>query len=197
MTRATRVLLVCLVVGFAALSNVVAAEFAATRSTVAMGAAAGQRRDLVENFRFRIVFDGRTVAGFEEVSVADAASPDVDGYRGGYHMPVQKLPPGYNKASDVIMKRGVVQDQGFEDWLDGVRSLQAGKDVQIGLYDQTGHLRARYLVHRARVSKIAAPGHNGHTNADAIDALVLATDGVELLPCEDCAHGAASTRHGP
>lgn len=99
------------------------AAFAEGQSTFTP--AASQRFDPYKNFRFRIVFEGRTVGGFAEVSGLSADDSNVVNYREGGATPVQKI-HGLNKSTDVTLKRGVIKATDLEAWLQDVQSSTAG-----------------------------------------------------------------------
>jgi len=156
------------------------AAFAERQSTFTPGTS--QRFDPYKNFRFRLVFDGRTVAGFEEVSGL-AADGDVVNYREGESGtgPVQKI-TGINKATDVTLKRGVVKDDAdLQAWLNGIKSPQARKEIKLELVDEGGRVTRVYLLHRAWISKFQGPHLNGKGNDVAIEELVLGHEGIDLL----------------
>jgi phage tail-like protein len=180
MNRTTKLLLAGLVLALACRAAD-AAEFAGTRTTKVMGAA--QRIDPYKNYRVLILMHGRVVAGASSVNGLDSDTADVAEYRAGDdHSGVLKI-PGTRKFGDVTLKRGVVQDSDFWNWLKNARGNGKRKDLTIVLRDEAGHLKGRYVLHRSWVSKIQAPPHLDSRGSDvAVEELVLSHEGIDLQP---------------
>ena len=72
-----------------------------------------QRYDPYKNFKFRVVWDGRPVAGVSKVSGLRRATDVVEYREGGDASTVYKI-PGRTKYDAITLERGVTQDLDFE-----------------------------------------------------------------------------------
>ena len=89
---------------------------------------------------------------------------------------------GMNKSTDVTMKRGVVADQGFTDWLNEVRDgKKKSRKVVVTVPKRgPGTSAMRWNLRDVWVTKYEAPDLNGEGNDVAIEELVLSSEKVEL-----------------
>src|SRR5262249_50273664 len=78
-----------------------------------------QRFDPYKNFKFRVIFDSRPVAGFTSISHHDAKTGVVDHRAGGDPSVSPKL-HGWIKYEPITLERGVTHDAGFEQWANAV-----------------------------------------------------------------------------
>src|SRR5437763_10014038 len=76
---------------------------------------------------------------------------------------------GLNKATNVIMRRGVIGAPALRDWLKTVR----GRDVTVALRDETGQIVSRWTVKGAKIIKYTGPTMNAKGNDVPIEELVL------------------------
>jgi len=72
--------------------------------------------DAVEKFRFTVSYDGMTRAGFSEVSVPKYTVTKGE-YREGNAPDNVQLFPGLTRCEDVVMSRGLTNNQDFYAWL--------------------------------------------------------------------------------
>ena len=143
------------------------------------------RHDPYRNFRFRILWDGKAVAGVSRVSGL-ARTTEVARHRDGADPSSVRLVPGQTSFEPITIERGVSHDAAFEQWANKVWDFSAGttkdfrKDVRIELYNEAGQLVLAYNVHRCWPSQfIALPELDGDGGALAIQTLVLQNEGWE------------------
>jgi len=145
--------------------------------------------DPYKNFRFRVNWNGRQVAGISSVS-ALRRTTEVTKYRtGGNTGPDQKL-PGRTEYEPITLERGLTQDTEFEDWANQVSRLNSDaaptdfrKDILIEVYNEAGQLALAYRVYRCWVSEYQAlPDLDANGNAVAIERIKLENEGWERIP---------------
>jgi phage tail-like protein len=148
------------------------------------------RFDPYKNFKFRVKWDGRYVAGVSKVGALKRTTETVT-HREGGDPSTQRISPGKTKFDAITLERGVTHDLEFERWANKVWQLDAGlgaevslkdfrKDVIIELYNDSGQLAIAYRVHRCWVSEYQAmPDLDANANAVAIQHLKLENEGWE------------------
>ena len=148
------------------------------------------RFDPYKNFKFRVKWDGRYVAGVSKVSALKRTTEVVEHREGGDPSTARKS-PGRSKYEAVTLERGVTHDEEFERWAHSVWQIGAGlgaetmlkdfrKDVIIELYNEAGQLVIAYKVYRCWVSEYESlPGLDANANAVAIQQLKLENEGWE------------------
>lgn len=146
------------------------------------------RFDPYKNFRFRVKWDGRYVAGVSKVSALRRTTETVS-HRDGGDVSRPHLSPGETRFEAVTIERGVTHDAAFEQWANKVWDYQGGaghdvsladfrKDVRIELYNEAGQLVLAYDVHRCWPSEYQAlPELDAEGDAVAIQLLVLQNEG--------------------
>jgi phage tail-like protein len=152
--------------------------FSAPRSA---GAPVTQRLDPYKNFKFRVLLDGREVAGVTSVSGLVARAGDVVKRRNGGDPSTSHKSPGRNKFEPIILERGLTQDLTFEQWAkQASASNHPQKDLVIEMHDESGRVAARYKIFRAWVSEYQGlPDLDANANAVAIQHLKLENEGWE------------------
>ena len=78
-----------------------------------------QRFDPYKNFKFRVKWDGRYVAGISRVSALKRNTEVVE-HREGGDPSVSRKSPGVTKYEAITLERGVTHDTEFEDWANQV-----------------------------------------------------------------------------
>ena len=148
------------------------------------------RFDPYKNFKFRVKWDGRYVAGVSKVSALKRTT-EVVSHREGGDPSSDRKSPGRTKYEPVTLERGVTHDVEFEQWANKVWNFGSGlgsevslqdfrKDVTIELYNEAGQIVLRYLVFRAWVSEYQAlPDLDANANAVAIQSIKLENEGIE------------------
>ena len=148
------------------------------------------RFDPYKNFKFRIKWDNRYVAGVSKISALTRTTEVVTHREGGDPSTVRNS-PGQTTYEAITLERGVTHDPEFEMWANKVWNFGSGlgsevslrdfrKDVQIELYNEAGQLVMRYNVYRCWVSEYTAmPELDASANAVAIQSLKLENEGWE------------------
>jgi phage tail-like protein len=148
------------------------------------------RFDPYKNFKFRVKWDGRYVAGISKVSALKRTTEVVEHREGGDPSTSRKS-PGRNKFDAVTLERGVTHDLEFETWANKVWNFEGGpgaessladfrKDVIIDLFNEAGQKVISYKVFRCWVSEYQAlPQLDSNANAVAIQTLKLENEGWE------------------
>lgn len=149
-----------------------------------------QRFDPYKNFKFRVKWDGRYVAGISKVSGLKRTTEVVEHREGGDPSTSRKS-PGRVKFEAITLERGVTHDQEFEQWANKVWNFGSGlgaevslknfrKDLIVELYNEAGQVVIAYKVFRAWVSEYQAlPDLDANANAVAIQHLKLENEGWE------------------
>jgi phage tail-like protein len=149
-----------------------------------------QRFDPYKNFKFRVKWDGRYVAGVSKVSALKRTTEVVKHREGGDPSSSRKS-PGRTEYDAITLERGVTHDVEFERWANKVWSFGAGlgaevslrdfrKDLIIELYNEAGQVVIAYRVYRCWVSEFQAlPDLDANANAVAIAKLKLENEGWE------------------
>lgn len=149
-----------------------------------------QRLDPYKNFKFRVKWDGRYVAGVGKVSALKRTTDVVEHRHGGDASSPRKS-PGQTKYEAITLERGVTHDTAFELWASKVWQVGAGlgaevsladfrKDLIIEVYNEAGQPAIAYKVHRCWVSEYTAlPELDASANAVAIQSLKLEHEGWE------------------
>jgi phage tail-like protein len=148
------------------------------------------RVDPYKNYKFRVKWDGRYVAGISRVS-ALVRSTEVVEHREGGDPSTSHKSPGLTRYEPITLERGVTHDTAFEDWANLVWKLGAGlgaevalkefrKDIIIEFYNEAGQLVLAYKVYRCWVSEYQAlPQLDADANAVAIQHIKLENEGWE------------------
>jgi phage tail-like protein len=149
-----------------------------------------QRFDPYKNFKFRVKWDGRYVAGVSKVSALKRTTEVVEHREGGDPSTGRKS-PGRNKFEAITLERGVTHDPEFEKWANKVWQVGAGlgaevslkdfrKDISIEVYNEAGQLALAYKIYRCWVSEYQAlPDLDANANAVAIQNIKLENEGWE------------------
>jgi phage tail-like protein len=149
-----------------------------------------QRFDPYKNFKFRVKWDGRYVAGVSKVGAMKRSTQAVEHREGGDPSMVRKS-PGQTKYEPISLERGVTHDLEFEKWANKIWNFGSGlgsevslrdfrKDIIIEMYNEAGQLAIAYKVYRCWVSEYQAiPDMDASANAVAIQSIKLENEGWE------------------
>ena len=149
-----------------------------------------QRFDKYKNFKFRVKWDGRYVAGVSRVS-ALLRTTDVIEHREGGDPSTSRKSPGRTQFEPITIERGVTHDPDFEQWANKVWTLGAGlgsevslkdfrKDIVIEVYNEAGQLALAYKVFRCWVSEfMALPDLDANADAVLLQHIKLENEGWE------------------
>ena len=148
------------------------------------------RFDPYKNFKFRVKWDGRYVAGVSKVGALKRSTEMVEHREGGDPSTTRKS-PGRTKFEAISLERGVTHDAEFEKWANKVWNFGSGlgaevslknfrKDLIIEVYNEAGQLALAYKVFRCWVSEYQAiPDLDANANAVAIQSIKLENEGWE------------------
>jgi phage tail-like protein len=149
-----------------------------------------QRRDPYKNFKFRVKWDGRYVAGISRISGLRRSTEVVE-HRDGGDPGTARRSPGRTTFEPIVLERGVTHDPEFERWANKVWNPGAGggaeaslrdfrKDLVIELHNEAGQLVVAYKVYRCWVSAYQAlPELDASGNAVALQSITLQNEGWE------------------
>lgn len=148
------------------------------------------RFDPYKNFKFRVKWDGRYIAGVSKVSALRRTTGVVE-HREGGEPSSQRKSPGQTQFEAITLERGVTHDTEFEAWANKVWRYGAGigaevsledlrKDIVVEIYNEAGQLVLAYKVYRCWPSEYQAlPDIDAESNAVMIQTLKLECEGWE------------------
>lgn len=148
------------------------------------------RADPYKTFKFRIMWDGRYVAGVSKVSGLTRTTQAVT-HRAGGSPAIARRSPGQTEFSAILLERGVTHDQEFEQWAHKVWAFGNStgnqvslkdfrKDIIIELYNEAGQKVLAYKIFRCWVSEYTGlPDLDASANVVAIQSLKLENEGWE------------------
>src|SRR5687768_8211146 len=149
-----------------------------------------RRLDPYKNFKFRVKWDGKYVAGVSKVSALKRSTEVVE-HRNGGDPSTSRKSPGRNKYEPITLERGVTHDTEFEKWANKIWNFGSGlgaevslkdfrKDLIIEVYNEAGQPVLAYKVYRCWVSEFQSiPDLDANANAVAIQTLKLENEGWE------------------
>jgi len=149
-----------------------------------------QRFDPYKNFKFRVKWDGKYVAGVSKCSSLKKTTEVVKHREGGDPSSSRKS-PGRTEFEAITLERGVTHDKEFEQWANKVWNFGAGlgaevslrdfrKDIILEVYNEAGQLALAYKVYRCWVSEFQSlPDLDANANAVAIQHIKLENEGWE------------------
>ncbi len=147
-----------------------------------------QRFDPYKNFKFRVKWDGRYVAGISKVGALKRSTDPIEHREGGDPSTARKS-PGRTKFDAITLERGVTHDTAFEAWANKVWALHAQpggevsladfrKDIIIELLNEAGQVVISYNIYRCWVSEYQAlPDLDANANAIAIAKIKIENEG--------------------
>jgi phage tail-like protein len=149
-----------------------------------------QRFDPYKNFKFRVKWDGKYVAGVSKIGALKRTTEVVKHREGGDPSSSRKS-PGRTEYDAITLERGVTHDKEFEQWANKVWNFGAGlgseaslkdfrKDIIIEVYNEAGQLAIAYKVFRCWVSEFQAEADlDANANAVLIQNIKLENEGWE------------------
>src|SRR5207249_908840 len=131
-----------------------------------------QRFDPYKNFKFRVKWDGRYVAGVSKVGMLKRITEVVKHREGGDESSSRKS-PGRTEYDAITLERGVTHDIEFEQWANKVwdyANAQAApeqrtqevslkdfrKDILLEVHNEAGQKVIAYQIYRCWVSEFQA-----------------------------------------
>jgi len=147
------------------------------------------RFDPYKNFKFRVKWDGKYVAGVSKVGALKRTTEVVKHREGGDPSTTRKS-PGRTEFEAITLDRGVTHDLEFEQWAAKVWT-DAGlgsevsladfrKDLILDVFNEAGQKVISYKIFRCWPSEYQAlPDLDANANAVAIQHLKLECEGFE------------------
>jgi phage tail-like protein len=148
------------------------------------------RVDPYKNFKFRIKWDGKYVAGMSKMTALKRTTEVVKHREGGDPSTSHKS-PGRTEYDPITFERGVTHDPEFENWASKIWNYGAGlgaevslkdfrKDILVELMNEAGQKVIAYKVYKCWVSEFQAmPDLDANANAVAIQHIKLENEGWE------------------
>jgi phage tail-like protein len=149
-----------------------------------------QRFDPYKNFKFRVKWDGKYVAGVSKCSALKRTTEVVKHREGGDPSSSRKS-PGRTEYEAITLERGITHDKEFEQWANKVWNFGSGlgaevslkdfrKDLIVEVYNEAGQLAIAYNVFRCWVSEFQSLADlDANANAVNIQHLKLENEGWE------------------
>jgi phage tail-like protein len=149
-----------------------------------------QRFDPYKNFKFRIKWDGKYVAGVSKVSALKRSTEVIEHREGGDPSSSRKS-PGRTEFEPITLERGVTHDKEFEQWANKVWNLGAGaggevslkdfrKDLTLEIYNEAGQRVIAYRIFRCWVSEFQAlPDLDANAASVLVQHIKLENEGWE------------------
>jgi len=147
-----------------------------------------QRFDPYKNFKFRVKWDNKYIAGVSKISMLKRTTEVVKHREGGDPSSSRKS-PGRTEYEAITLERGVTHDKEFEQWANKVWDYGVGlgvevslkdfrKDITIEVYNEAGQLAISYNVFRCWVSEFQAMADlDANANAVLIQHIKLENEG--------------------
>jgi phage tail-like protein len=146
------------------------------------------RFDPYKNFKFRVKWDGKYVAGVSKISALKRSTVPVV-YRSGSDPSQSRISPGSWLFEPITLERGVTHDLEFEKWANLSFSIQGDaamslknfrKDIIIELLNEQGSVAKAFKVYRCWVSEYQVlPDLDSNGGVTAIESIVLQNEGWE------------------
>ena len=148
------------------------------------------RFDPYKNFKFRVKWDGKYVAGVSKCSSLKRTTEVVKHREGGDPSSSRKS-PGRTEYEAITLDRGVTHDKEFEQWANKVWNFGSGlgaevslkdfrKDIILEVYNEAGQLAIAYKIFRSWVSEFQALADlDANANAVLIQHIKLENEGWE------------------
>jgi phage tail-like protein len=141
---------------------------------------ANTRVDPYKNFKFRLRWDGRYVAGIDKVSGLEVVER-----RDGGDSGTGLKRPGRTQYEAITLERGVTYDPDFAAWAAELGNIGAEvppssfrKDIILDLYNEAGQLATSYRIDSCWVSEYQAlPDLDAAANAVTIQHIKLENEG--------------------
>jgi phage tail-like protein len=149
------------------------------------------RFDPYKNYKFRVIWDGRTVLGVSKAGALKRTTEVVKHRSGGENSTDHKS-PGRTTYDSLSMERGITHDPEFEKWANLVHPYSGDasmdlvnykKELTLEVMNEKGHVAKRYFLHNCWVSEFTAvPDLDANANAVAIESIKIELEGWERDP---------------
>ena len=149
------------------------------------------RFDPYKNFKFRVKWDGKFVAGVSKMTALKRTT-EVVRHRSGNDNSHDSPSPGRTTYEAVTLERGITHDVEFERWANMVHPYAGDaamdlvnykQELTLEVMDEKGLVALRYFLHRCWVSEFSAtPDLDANANATAVEIVKLELEGWERDP---------------
>ena len=149
------------------------------------------RIDPYKNFKFRVRWDGRIVAGVSKIG-ALKRSTEVVSHREAGDISTDRKSPGNTKFEAISLERGVSHDPEFEAWANLVYSTEGDgavsllnykKNILLEFLNLQGTVVKAYQIFRCWVSEYTAlPELDANANAIAFETMTIQNEGWQRDP---------------
>ena len=146
------------------------------------------RFDHYKNFKFRLKWDGKYVAGVSKVSPL-VRRTEVILHREGGDPSTSRKSPGQTQFEPITLERGVTHDTAFEAWANLTWQLGSHpevalasfrKDIILEIHNEAGQLVLAYKIYRCWVSEYQAlPDLDANASAVLLEHITLENEGWE------------------
>ena len=149
-----------------------------------------QRFDPYKQFKFRVKWDGKYVAGVYKVSALKRTT-EVVSHREGGDPSTQRRSPGQTSYEPIVLVRGRTQDEEFEQWANMTWQFGSGpgaevslkefrKDIIIELHNEAGQVVMAFKVYRCWPSEyVALSDLDADNTSVAFESITLQNEGWE------------------
>jgi len=144
------------------------------------------RFDPYKNFKFKVKWDGRYVAGISKVGTLKRTTEVVKHREGGDPSSSRKS-PGRTEFDAITLERGVTHDKDFEQWANKVWNFGSllessladfRKDIILELFNEAGQKVIAYKIFRCWVSEFQSQADlDANANAVLIQHIKLENEG--------------------
>ena len=145
-----------------------------------------QRFDPYKNFKFKVKWDGRYVAGISKVGALKRTTEVVKHREGGDPSSSRKS-PGRTEFDAITLERGVTHDKDFEQWANKVWNFGSllessladfRKDIILELFNEAGQKVIAYKIFRCWVSEFQSQADlDANANAVLIQHIKIENEG--------------------
>lgn len=146
------------------------------------------RRDPYKTFKFRVIWDGRTVLGVQKCGALKRTTNVIPHQSGGDNSTDSKS-PGRTTYDAITLERGITHDLEFEKWANKVHPYAGDiamdlvgykKELTLEVMNEKGHVALRYFLHNCWVSEFTAvPALDASANSIAVESLKIELEGWE------------------
>ena len=151
------------------------------------------RTDPYKNFKFRIKWDNKVVAGVSKVSALKRTT-EVIKWREGNDPSTQRHMPGQSAFESITVERGLTHDDEFQKWANLIYDVGSAGEISLAKFrkpltieflNENGQVAKAYNVYNCWVSEYQAlPELDANANAVAIEMMKIENEGWELDPAQ-------------
>ncbi len=123
------------------------------------------RFDPYRTFKFRVIIDGKTVAGLSKMGALKRTT-EVVKWRAAGDLSAQRVMPGGSSFEGVTLEQGLSHDPMFEEWANAVHNVRDGdagvslrnyrREIVVAVMNLQGQPALAYRLRRAWVSEFQA-----------------------------------------